>query len=163
MKVITMDPTKCVGCRNCELACAFMNSHDTCEREASMIRVNHYIDEHVLIPMTCLHCDDPWCMAVCPAGAISKNPDTGAVTIDPERCVGCKMCVLACPYGNIHYNAELQISQKCDLCGGRPRCVGHCVSAALNFEEIDDFSERIRKSVDLQLAKRMRESCKEVK
>lgn len=159
MKIITMDTSKCVGCRNCELACAFANSKETCERKASMIRVNHYIDEHAVIPMTCLHCAEPWCMAVCPAGAIVRDPVTNAVVIQQERCAGCKMCSLACPYGNIHFDAKLQVSRKCDLCGGKPRCVGHCIAAALNYEEIEEYSARVRKRVDIQLAERMKHRC----
>ncbi|MEG1603042.1 MAG: 4Fe-4S dicluster domain-containing protein [Cloacibacillus sp.] len=159
MKVITMDRSKCVGCRNCELACAFMNSKNTCEREESMIKVNHYIDEHAVIPMTCLHCEEPWCMAVCPSGAITRDPSTNAVVIQQEKCAGCKMCILACPYGNIHFDAELQVSRKCDLCGGRPRCVGHCVAGALNFEEVEDYTKRSRRKADLQLLKQMKENC----
>jgi len=88
MKVITLDTSKCVGCRNCELACAFINSKETCERKFSMIRVNHYIEEHAVIPMTCLHCEDPWCMAVCPSGAITRDPETNAVIIQDEKCAG---------------------------------------------------------------------------
>jgi len=160
MKVITIDPTKCVGCRNCELACAFINSKTTCERKASMIRVNHYIDEHAVIPMTCLHCDDPWCMAVCPAGAIVRDPDTNAVVIDQDKCAGCKMCMLACPYGNIHFDEERHVSTKCTLCGGRPRCVGHCISGALNFEEVEEYAAKTRSKVDEQMSRRMRMKCR---
>ena len=158
MKVITMDTSKCVGCCNCELACAFANSKETCERKASMIRVNHYIEEHAVIPMTCLHCEEPWCMAVCPSGAIIRDSQSNVI-IQKEKCAGCKMCILACPYGNIHFDAELQVSRKCDLCGGKPRCVGHCIAGALNFEKIEDYTDRSRRKTDLQLAKQMKRKC----
>lgn len=156
MKIITMDLSKCVGCRNCELACAFENSKLTCERDMSNIRVNHYVDEHALIPMTCLHCEDPWCMKVCPAKAISKDDETGAVTVDQDRCAGCKMCILACPYGNMHFDHEKLVSTKCNLCDGNPRCVGHCVAAALNYEEVDEFVENSREKLDLRLAQALK-------
>ncbi|MEG2213053.1 MAG: 4Fe-4S dicluster domain-containing protein, partial [Clostridiales bacterium] len=123
MKVITMDTSKCVGCRDCELACAFAKSKTTCENYASLIRANHYLDEHTVIPMTCLHCEEAWCMSVCPAGAIYRDPDTNAVIINQDKCAGCKMCILACPYGNIHFDEQKLVSGKCDLCGGKPRCV----------------------------------------
>ncbi len=161
MKVITMDTTKCVGCRNCELACAFAKSKETCEQTASMIRVNHYIEEHTVVPMTCLHCEDAWCMSVCPAGAITRDPETNAVVIQQEKCAGCKMCILACPYGNIHFDHEKQVSAKCNLCNGKPKCVGHCIAGALKFEEIEDYTKRARRRVDLQLAKQMKHRCKE--
>ena len=59
-------------------------------------------------------------------------------------------------YGNIHFDVKLQVSRKCDLCGGKPKCVGHCIAAALNYEEIEDYSARVRKRVDIQLAERMK-------
>jgi len=160
MKVITMDTTKCVGCRNCELACAFMNSETTSERKESKIRVNHYIDEEVLIPMTCLHCEDAWCLNVCPASAISRNEETGAVEVESDKCAGCKMCILACPYGNIHFDDKELVSTKCNLCEGNPRCVGHCVAAALNYEEAEDFADRTRKKADMRLAETFKRTCK---
>ncbi len=160
MKVITMDTSKCVGCRNCELACAFAKSKTTCERYASQIRVNHYIDDHAIIPMTCLHCEEAWCLNVCPAGAIYRDEETNAVRINQEKCAGCKMCILACPYGNIHFDEKRLVSAKCDLCGGNPRCVGHCIAAALNYEEVEDFVARTRRKTDRQIAENARRSCR---
>ena len=148
MKIITMNPDNCVGCRNCELACAFAKTGETCERSESNIKVNHYIDERVVIPMTCLHCEDAWCLSVCPAGAISRDEKTNAVVIDQTRCAGCKMCMLACPYGNIHFDHEKLVSRKCDLCGGDPKCVKHCIGGALNFVEAEEAFKFRRKQAD---------------
>lgn len=159
MKVITMDPTKCVGCRNCELACAFVNSQETCERKESKIRVNHYIEEHAVIPMTCLHCEDAWCLNVCPANAISRDEKTHAVVINPQACAGCKMCMLACPYGNIHFDSVNLVSTKCNLCEGNPRCVGHCIAAALHYEDVEKFTERVRRKIDGRLAETFKKTC----
>lgn len=161
MKIVTMDPSKCIGCRNCELACAFAKSQFTCAREASMIRVGHYIEEHAVIPLTCLHCEEPWCMEICPAGAITRDAQSGAVIIREENCAGCKMCILACPYGNIHFDAEKLVSTKCDLCQGKPRCVGHCIAAALNYEEAEILArEPGNQSIQQRLA-RLRHYCDE--
>ena len=71
MKTITIDPRKCVGCRNCEMACAFEKSQSSCEVEFANIRINDYIKERFVVPMTCFHCEEAWCMKVCPAHAIS--------------------------------------------------------------------------------------------
>lgn len=161
MKIITMDIRKCVACRNCELACAFAKSGRTCERPASMIRVNHYLEERAVIPLTCLHCEEAWCLEVCPAGAISRAAGSNAVVIDQSRCAGCKMCMLACPYGNIHFDEEKLVSQKCDLCDGKPRCVGHCIAGALQYEEAEDFAAARRRSIDQQLAQRLKNGCRE--
>lgn len=151
MKIVTMNPNKCVGCRNCELACAFAKTKETCERSESNIKVNHYIDEKVLIPMTCLHCEEAWCLSVCPAGAIFRDPKTNAVVIEQSRCAGCKMCMLACPYGNIHFDHEKLVSRKCNLCGGNPKCVKHCIAGALNFEESEEAFKFRRVETDNKL------------
>lgn len=160
MKIITFDSKKCVGCLNCELACAYENSLTTCEREESMIRVNHYIDEHAIIPMTCLHCEEAWCMNICPAGAISRVDSTGAVVINQDKCVGCKMCILACPYGSIHFDDRKLVSAKCNLCGGEPRCVEHCIAAALNYEEPEEYAERMRKRADRKMIENIKHTGK---
>ncbi|MEG1662216.1 MAG: 4Fe-4S dicluster domain-containing protein, partial [Clostridiales bacterium] len=105
MRIVTFDPNKCVACRNCEYACAYQHKQDF-KRADAQIRVSFYPEERVCIPLTCIHCADAWCLNVCPAGAISRNPQTGAVEIDQKKCKGCKMCMLACPYGNIHFDEE---------------------------------------------------------
>ena len=144
MRIVTMDPKKCVACGNCEFACAFKQKQDF-DRRDSNIRVNFYPEEKFCFPLTCVHCSEPWCLEVCPAGAISRNPETNAVTIDANKCAGCKMCILACPFGNIHFDTVAMVSHKCDLCGGEPNCVKFCISGALQFEdeaEAFDFKRR---------------------
>ena len=150
MRIVTVDPHSCVACRNCEYACAFKHTGDF-NRNDSHIRVNFYPEAVVCIPWTCTHCSDAWCMEVCPADAISRNEDTGAVEIDSNRCAGCKMCMLACPSGNIHFNAGLHIAQKCDLCGGDPSCVKFCTSGALNFEEEEEAYTGRREAFDSKI------------
>ena len=137
MKIVSMDPEKCVGCRNCEYACSFINSDDF-DRKEARIRVSVFPNERVCLPLACVHCSEPFCMEVCPSGAIEKDDLTGAITIDPNRCVGCKMCILACPFGHIYFNAREQVSQKCDLCSGEPNCVKFCISGALQFVETEE-------------------------
>ncbi|WP_276950626.1 4Fe-4S dicluster domain-containing protein [Enterocloster lavalensis] len=148
MKTITIDPRKCVGCRNCEMACAYEKSKSSCEVDFANIRVNDYIEERFVVPMTCFHCEEAWCLKVCPAHAINRDPETNAVILDQTKCAGCKMCILSCPYGNIHFDHEKKVSFKCDLCGGDPRCVTHCISGALQFEEVDDAITRKRVRTD---------------
>ena len=145
MKIVTVDHKKCVGCRNCEMACAFEQSKKSCEAAYSNIRVNDYIDDRFVIPNTCLHCEDAWCLNVCPANAIYRDIDTNAVVINQNRCAGCKMCIMSCPYANIHFDNERHVSQKCDLCDGKPRCVTHCIGGCLNYEEIDDLAAKKEK------------------
>lgn len=132
MRFITMDVTKCVVCRNCEYACSFRQNGDF-KREDSNIRVEYHNDVKICLPQTCMHCEDAWCLEICPAAAISKNSGTGAIEIDSNRCAGCKMCILACPFGNIHFDKINMISHKCNLCQGEPNCVSFCISGALQY------------------------------
>jgi carbon-monoxide dehydrogenase iron sulfur subunit len=150
MRIVVVDPDSCVACRNCEYACAFRQSGDF-ERRASNILVNFYPEERACVPLTCMHCEEAGCLDVCPAAAISRDPQTGAVEIDAERCAGCKMCLLACPYGNVHYDKIEGVSRKCDLCGGDPMCVRSCVSGALQFVELDDATDARRETLDARL------------
>jgi len=150
MRIVAVDPDSCVACRNCEYACAFRQSGDFA-RSASHIRVNFYPQERACVPLTCMHCGEAWCLEVCPAAAISRDPGTGAVMIDETRCAGCKMCLLACPYGNVHFDEEDGVSRKCDLCGGDPMCVRCCTSGALEFVEADEVADRRREAIDARL------------
>lgn len=73
-------------------------------------------------------------MKVCPTSAISKAED-GSVMIDDKKCIGCKLCVSACPLGNITFSAVEKRVVKCDLCGGEPKCAKFCPSGAIEFKE----------------------------
>ena len=160
MRIVVADSDACVACRGCEYACAFEHGGDF-ERSASYIRVNFYPAENACITLTCLHCEEAWCLDICPAGAISRDPDTGAVAIDQSRCAGCKMCLLACPLGNIHFDREAGVSGKCDLCGGDPACVRFCTSGALRYIEAEGAAETRRDTLDARLIRSMRADGKD--
>jgi Fe-S-cluster-containing dehydrogenase component len=150
MRIVAVDPDSCVACRNCEYACAFKQSGDFDTKESN-IKVNFYPEQRACIPWTCVHCSEAWCIEICPAGAIARNPETGAVEIDSSRCAGCKMCLLACPSGSIHFQTREMVSKKCDLCGGDPICVKFCTSGALQFVEIDEAFNHRREQLDNKL------------
>ena len=82
----------------------------------------------------CRQCGDPDCVANCPAGALTKNEDTGVVEWDDTKCVGCLICTLSCPYAGITFNKLTKEVMKCDLCGGDPQCVKVCEPGALEFK-----------------------------
>jgi carbon-monoxide dehydrogenase iron sulfur subunit len=145
-----MDPRKCVACRNCEYACAFKKTGDFARQDAR-IRVNFYAEERISIPLACVHCQDPFCLEVCPAGAIKKNASTGAIEIDELHCVGCKMCMLACPFGAVIFDSKAGVSRKCDLCQGEPNCVKFCISGALQYVSEDIAYDQRRKQFDARL------------
>lgn len=140
MKLITINPERCVGCQNCARACAFTQSGDFNIKNSNM-RVGVYPEERYCLPLTCFQCEDAPCMEICPAGAITRNLKSNAVQINSQKCIGCKMCMLACPFGNIHFDAEKHVSTKCNLCDGDPQCIKFCVARALEFVEIQDAYE----------------------
>ncbi|MHB8869667.1 MAG: 4Fe-4S dicluster domain-containing protein [Thermoleophilia bacterium] len=150
MRIVAIDPDSCVACRNCEYACAFQQAGDF-DRARAHIRVAYYPAERACVPFTCMQCAEAWCMEVCPAAAIARNEETGAVEIDAARCAGCKMCLLACPFGNIGFDEAHGVSGKCDLCGGDPRCVGSCISGALEYVEVEDAFAFRRQALDARL------------
>jgi len=140
-----MDVTKCVVCRNCEYACSFRQGGDF-NRDNSNIRVEYHDDVKICLPHTCMHCDNAWCLEICPAAAISRNDTTGAIEIDSERCAGCEMCILACPFGNIHFDKINLVSRKCNLCKGEPSCVTFCISGALQYTTAENAYQNNRQT-----------------
>ena len=137
-KVLIIDAAKCCGCRLCESACSLTNAGEAGIYK-SRIRNIRFPDEYFFSPSVCHQCESPSCALVCPTGALSKNPDTGVVGVDKEKCVGCKMCLVSCPFGGI-YMVESKIV-KCDLCGGDPMCVKFCRNEALTYGEVEDIGE----------------------
>lgn len=135
-KGIVISPDICTGCRTCELACSFTKT-DSFNPKDSAISVLTYDEAGLQVPMTCLQCDDPHCMTVCTVNAITKDLKTGVVEVDADKCIGCKMCVSACPFGNMTYSSRLREVVKCDLCDGFPQCVRLCPSGALEYKDLD--------------------------
>ena len=135
MRQIIVHQERCTACRECEMACSF--EHEGVFVSAlSRIRVHDFYDEQFYLPMVCVHCADAPCATVCPTVAITRHPD-GQVMVDPDRCIGCKMCLLACPFGVMSFNPPKNVAQNCDLCGGDPQCVAFCVPGALEYGEVE--------------------------
>jgi Fe-S-cluster-containing hydrogenase component 2 len=88
-------------------------------------------DENILL--VCQQCHDPFCIEVCVMGAISWNEQIGALVINENLCMGCKTCLIACPFGGTLYHPKKEFAVKCDLCGGNPACVEVCLYGALEF------------------------------
>jgi len=132
--VLLIDIEKCTGCRICENVCSL--SH-TGRIDPGESRITVVKDEEagIDIPVVCMQCERPLCMEVCPSGALGRDPDTGGVTIDPYRCIGCRMCVMACPVGGITVTKEKQV-KKCDLCGGDPYCAKFCPTGAIVYQKV---------------------------
>lgn len=94
----------------------------------------------ITLPIQCRHCEKPQCVAACVTGALSRDGE-GRVNLAPERCVGCRMCVMLCPYGAIRVDPLLGVAVKCDLCPdeSEPACVSSCPTRALIYAEEEEI------------------------
>ena len=135
-KSLHIDPGKCTGCLQCEMACSFENE-GVFNPAKSRIKVFTFHEEGSFVPYTCTQCVEAWCMQACPVDAIVVNLATGAKDVLEDRCVGCKVCTIACPFGTIEFNPESGKVDKCDLCDGDPQCVTACPTAAITYIDAD--------------------------
>lgn len=144
MKMLQIYPEKCVGCKLCELACSFSHFEEFNPSISFITNANFQDEPFFFVSMTCFQCEEPYCMKICPAKAIKINEETKAMVIDKNRCVGCRMCTLACPFGNIIFLERDGVSGKCDLCNGDPQCVKICPNEAIQYLEINtgDFIKK---------------------
>lgn len=131
-KRLMVDKEKCTGCRTCELACSF-RKHESFNPIWGRVQVKEW--DGLPLPQVCLQCDDPACEKACPVQAITRFAETGALVINQDKCIRCRRCVKACPYGGVAYMDGLHLICKCDLCGGEPACASLCPSGALVYRE----------------------------
>jgi Fe-S-cluster-containing hydrogenase component 2 len=131
-KIIVVDYQKCSGCRTCEVVCSY-EKYRVCNPALSRIRVMTWMREGLRIPAVCHQCEEPYCKAICPSKAIYVDEGTGLVLIDENRCVGCRACIVVCPFGEMLWNGERKVAMKCDLCGGEPKCVRLCEPKAIQY------------------------------
>jgi len=129
-----VNPSLCTGCRTCELACAFTHTKDQKPGRSRIYPLGYAKDEYV--PVTCLQCDEAACIKSCLFDALRRNEETGAVELNPERCVKCEACVAACPFGCALVDEVHREIVKCDLCGGSPACARFCPTKALVYVKI---------------------------
>lgn len=132
LKSLNIDPGKCTGCLQCEMACSLENE-GVFNTAKSRIKVFTFHEEGRFVPYTCTQCDEAWCMHACPVDAIVLNPATGSKDVKNDLCVGCKVCTIACPFGTVNYNADSGKVVKCDLCGGDPQCASACPTDAITY------------------------------
>lgn len=141
-KVLIIDPMKCTGCRSCEAACSTWKEGET-NIVKSRIRIVPFIDEAYFHPIVCQQCETPFCAIPCPTGALRKNTETGMVELYKGKCVGCRLCLMSCPFGAITV-LEDSLASKCDLCDRDPMCVKFCEFGALTYGERDEISANKR-------------------
>jgi Fe-S-cluster-containing dehydrogenase component len=132
-KVLIVDHDKCTGCKVCEIICS-LYKEDEVNPMKSRVHVVSWETEGTDIPMICHQCEKAPCAEICPVQAIARDPDTGALIIDEKSCIGCRMCIHACPFGAPSVRPDTGKVIKCDLCHGDPKCVQFCVTGALQFQ-----------------------------
>ena len=131
-QLLEADPLKCTGCGMCRMICS-MVKEGRAHAPLSRIRLIRHAGPHLHLPVICRHCEDAPCMSVCPQEAIFRDGDAGRVMVDFDRCISCKMCVAACPFGAMGFDIERRTVFKCDWCDGDPQCVRFCFPGALTF------------------------------
>ena len=133
-KILVVDYEKCTGCRNCEMACSVFHVQAS-NPARSAVRIVKWEMKGLNVPVICQQCEEPACANICPVQAISRDAETGAMVVDYDLCVGCRMCIVACPFGAITFDVERRQAIKCDLCGGidEPWCVRFCQPEALTY------------------------------
>ncbi len=163
-KVFVVDIARCNGCYCCQIACKDEHVGNDWPPYAKpqpdtgqfWCRLNEYIRGTVpkvklhYVPVPCQHCDNATCLAACPVeGAIYRRED-GLVVVDPQKCTGCRECLLSCPYDAIFFNEDLNIVQKCTGCAHLldsgwtvPRCVDICPTQAIKFGDESEFAAEI--------------------
>lgn len=145
-KGFIFDLNRCTGCGACTVGCWIENRDRQQEywREIHTYNISHHPELPMFhLSLACNHCGLPACLYNCPAKAISKDSETGAVSVDPDKCMGCKYCTWACPYDAPKYASVTGRVEKCDFCVERlnndeaPACVCACPTNALRYGDDD--------------------------
>jgi Fe-S-cluster-containing dehydrogenase component len=176
---LVIDLDICVGCQACATSCKEWNTqgysaplndrnaHGSSPEGTWLNRIHGYevkspSDDQsriVHFPRSCLHCEEPACVTVCPTGASYKRVEDGIVLVNPETCIGCKLCSWACPYGAREYDYDHGVMKKCTLCVDRiynenfaqedrvPACVKACPTGARHFGDLGDAKSDVSRLV----------------
>jgi len=172
-KMIVVDEERCLACKQCMIECAMAHTEARTLVEAlssdTPPQPRVHVESsptpqgdwpgHFGMPLQCRHCEgereNAPCMAVCPTEAIDRASDQGPVLLDQERCIGCKFCMLVCPFGVIDLSRDGKAMVKCDMCvertetGQEPACVAGCPTGAMQFRDIDEWlTERRRRAAE---------------
>ena len=150
----------CTGCKTCQIACKDVNDLE----EGILFREVHELElgkfpnpKAYNISMACNHCEEPLCVANCPAKAMYKRPWDGIVMHDADKCIGCRNCIWACPYGAPKFIEENGIAGKCTLCvgliqeGEKPACEAACPMRCIETGDIEELRKKYGNNADTKL------------
>lgn len=166
--VMVFDQNKCVGCGACKLACNEANKLPA-GRSRLLMQLNgvhpdgsNKKDRHYT-RVSCQQCEEAPCIRVCPTGAAHRDEKTGIVTVDPSLCIGCKYCIVACPYNVRYIREDTGAADHCNFCldtklknGEQPACVSACRYDALAFGNVKDKKTYVAKLLDFKDSVRVR-------
>ncbi|MCP3957752.1 MAG: 4Fe-4S dicluster domain-containing protein [bacterium] len=146
-KAFLFDLNRCTGCQACEVACTIENQLDgfSWRQVTSLNEAHHAGVSTIHLSLACNHCEEPPCMEHCPALAYDKDPATGLVSLDAQRCIGCGYCSWACPYDAPKLDDSAGVMTKCTFCAHRqaeglePACVEQCPTGALGFGDLAEL------------------------
>jgi Fe-S-cluster-containing dehydrogenase component len=150
-RALVIDLDRCSGCDSCIVACKHENGVDLgnyWNRVLAVGPTGTWPDiEQYWLPVQCQQCRNAQCIDVCPTGASYRDAATGVVLINKAKCIGCKYCMMACPYGVRTFNESAGCVEKCTLCShltadgsAVPACVHNCPTGARFYGELDDAS-----------------------
>lgn len=152
------NPQNCFGCNGCTSACNNVNNTDSDLLWRTITKLPPHDGDHqtVYLSMSCNHCENPPCLNACPTNSYTKRDSDGVVIHDEETCMGCKYCMMACPYDAIKWNSKSSVVNKCHFCFERldsneePACIKTCFGGALSQEiiEIEDEEKGYSKTME---------------
>ncbi len=174
---MVIDLKRCIGCYGCQLSCKAEHGTPPGVFFARLLKQEegrYPTVRQLFLPVLCFHCEEPPCVEVCPTEASSKGTD-GIVDIDPDLCVGCRACMMACPYNQRYYYAETShyfpgngptpyekarserheasVVMKCNFCrdrvlmGKEPACVANCPAVARYFGDLEDSTSEVSRLI----------------
>ena len=153
---LVIDLDRCSGCDTCIVACKYAHGLDlgVCWNRVQTVTVGTFPNvKQYWLPRQCQQCENAPCLEVCPTGATYREDEYGLVVIDADACIGCKLCMDACPYAARRYDEGKGIVEKCDCCiarlkdGEKPACVHNCCAGGRFFGDLDDPESDAAKAV----------------
>lgn len=172
---MVIDLRRCIGCYGCQAVCKAENGTPPGIFWARVAQgETDSPARRFILPVLCMHCQDPPCLKACPTGATQQRQD-GVVFVDAEKCVGCRVCLMVCPYQARYFNPKVReyypgkgltlyerwayrkhptgVVEKCDFCRGRleqgkePACVANCMAKARYFGDLEDPQSEVSRLI----------------